>query len=507
MTESPSFACPWCGGIISHQEPGGTFACPYCKAKVTAPYAGQAPIAPAAGDGADAGAGARIHLGPGVQIHGNVQVTAGGGLVITRKRVEGELLSCSAGEIAIGYHADIGFALIGKYTPEGQPPRLRAIDAVNKRVAWEALSGQSWIEDLSSDAIGVHGRNVYIANNRSLVVLDLFTGTQRWATQLADKVETSYERDELRGPAIIDPFPADGRGAVMVLTVDHQLSAFDRDTGHPLWQRPFEGRRDKLRAILGQSVVAAHVAEGGSLEILNPGYAAPVATVGVRDGFAVRGISLDSGMIVANVGKQLGDDEEEKGVAVIDPSSGRVVGYEKVEDLGGGVSFDESVAIVGWGRIFAMVDNGKSIQTGGHVVAAPLQDHKALALAIAGPTLFVLLEKTKGTSVRRLVGLDPQTLAMRFDLGELGTEPDDHTPVQLQSDGYSLVYVASPKDDDDDCELRACDTTSGRLLWRRPVGEWYGHSFIGGYLVYFSRREMAVLRPDNGEVLAQYPVV
>ena len=85
MTESPSFACPWCGGIISHQEPGGTFACPYCKAKVTAPYAGVAPIAPSASEGAAAGAGARIQLGPNVQINGNVQVTAGAKRYILQK--------------------------------------------------------------------------------------------------------------------------------------------------------------------------------------------------------------------------------------------------------------------------------------------------------------------------------------------------------------------------------------------------------------------------------------
>jgi outer membrane protein assembly factor BamB len=500
MTDSPSFACPWCGGIISHQEQGATFACPYCKAKVTAPWAGEAPVV----EGGDGGAGARIQLGPGVQINGNVQVTAGGGLVITRKRVEGELFSSYAGDLAIGYDPNIGFALIGRYTPDGQPPRLRAVDIVNKRVAWEALLGQSWLEDLSSDAVGVHGRSVYIANNRSLVVLDLFTGVQRWATQLPDKVDTTYDHNEFRGPAIIDPFPSEGRGAILVLTVDHQLSAFDRDTGQPLWQRPFEGQREHLRAIHGQSIIAGYVSATNSLEIINPGYTAPVATLGARDGFDVRAIAVEAGMVVAKVDKKRGDDDEE-GIAVIDPQSGRVVGYEKAEDLGGGASFDESVGVIGWGRTFAMVDSGQSLQTGGRRVPAPLQDHRAMALKIGGPTLFVLLEKTKGTSTRRLVGLDPQTLAMRFDLGELGTEPDDGEQNQLKTDGYSLVYVASPKDDDDDCELRACDTTSGKLLWRRPVGEWYGHSFLGGYLVYFSRREMAVLRPDNGQVIASYP--
>ncbi len=500
MTDSPSFACPWCGGIISHQQQGATFACPYCKAKVTAPYTGEAPVV----EGGEGGAGARIQLGPNVQINGNIQPTAGGGFVITRKRVEGELFSNDAGELAIGYDPAIGYALIGSHAPNGQPPRLRAVDLVNKRVAWEALLGQTWIEELSGDAIGVHGRNVYIANNRSLVVLDLFTGVQRWATQLSDKVETTWDRNEFRGPAVIDPFPAEGRGAVLVLTIDHQLSAFDRDTGHPLWQRSFEGSRERLRAIHGRSVIAGYVSDTNTLEILNPGYAAPVATLGAREGFDVRGMTVEAGMIVAKVDKKIGDDEEEQGVAVIDPSSGRVVGYEKTPDLGGGASFDESIAVIGWGRSFAMVDDGAHIQTGGRRVAAPLQDYKAVALEIGGPTLFVMLEKTKGTSVRRLVGLDPETLAMRFDLGELGTEPDDDHADQLQTDGYCLVYVAS-KDDEDDCELRACDTTSGKLLWRRAVGEWFGHAFLGGYLVYFSRREMGILRPDNGVVLASYP--
>lgn len=120
----------------------------------------------------------------------------------------------------------------------------------------------------------------------------------------------------------------------------------------------------------------------------------------------------------------------------------------------------------------------------------------------AGPTLVLLLRKSHGTPVRRIVGIDPNTLQFRFDAGEAGSEPEDDWEGQLATDGYSLVFVATPNDDMSSCELRSIDTSTGRMLWSRPVGSWKAHRFLGGQLVVWTDEKIEALAPQNGQVLA-----
>jgi hypothetical protein len=130
-------------------------------------------------------------------------------------------------------------------------------------------------------------------------------------------------------------------------------------------------------------------------------------------------------------------------------------------------------------------------------------NHAVVAFCAAGPTLALLLKKAHGTPVRRIVGIDPATLAFRFDAGEAGTEPEDEWDRQIASDGWSLVFVASTEDDRHRCELRSVDTTTGRTLWSRPVGTWRAHAFVGGHLVAWSDERIEVLSPANGQVVAK----
>jgi hypothetical protein len=125
-----------------------------------------------------------------------------------------------------------------------------------------------------------------------------------------------------------------------------------------------------------------------------------------------------------------------------------------------------------------------------------------MAFRAAGPTLAMILKKAHGTPVRRIVGIDPHSLAFRFDAGEAGTEPDDDWDRQIASDGYTVVFVATPNDDTNACELRSLDTTTGRMLWSKPVGRWVSHRFIGGHLIVRSDEKIEVLAPANGQVIA-----
>lgn len=103
---------------------------------------------------------------------------------------------------------------------------------------------------------------------------------------------------------------------------------------------------------------------------------------------------------------------------------------------------------------------------------------------------------------RRLV-VDPQTLAIRFDLGELSIEPDDDVKQQMCTNGHVLVFVTSPHGDDGACQIVAVDA-AGRVGWRLNVGAWIAHYFLGGNLVVVSGGELRVVRPEDGKVLAEH---
>ena len=46
-------------------------------------------------------------------------------------------------DLCLGFDPQVGFALVGVHEPDGEPKRLCAYDMLNKRVAWESLSGEA----------------------------------------------------------------------------------------------------------------------------------------------------------------------------------------------------------------------------------------------------------------------------------------------------------------------------------------------------------------------------
>jgi len=407
---------------------------------------------------------------------------------LSRNEGSGLWSNASASQLVLTHDVVIGFALVGAHATAEGVPCIRAFDLFNRRVAWEALHGEAWISAMGRGTIAVRGRNVYIAHDRAMMVLDLLTGRPKWRVELSATVADLAGYRETSGLQIFDPFPADGRGAVLVLSVDNMLASFDRDTGAPLWQRQLE-HPPPIAAVPGEGVVAALV--GSRLEVINPAYAQSIAVIGKEFGRVdVEGTSL--------VARVMGAED---GVALIDPRTSRVIVFEKVD----GISYDHPSTTSGE-KIFCITDDGDKLRVvPGPLVPVLVPGYKAQALKIGGPTLFSLLAHSGPTRMRRVVALDPATLAIRFDCGEIGTAPSLDEDAQIQTDAHAAVFVTSPTNDDNACELRAVDVTSGRALWKRPVGEWFGHYFLGGYLVFFAREKIGVLRPDDGRTIAEFP--
>lgn len=468
---SPTFHCSFCGAPITGSSPGATFTCPYCQSKVVAPLGGPAggPVSSARGwDDAPA-----RDAGP----------FSGGGATVAIT------IDPQRGPIALGAHA-----------PHGQPPCLRAWDLKNKRALWEELKGQSWVERVDREGLAVRGHNVYVANKRQLLCLDLASGARRWVASLSDTpVGADYGP---RGLMIADPFPPPPhgqRGAILVPTIDHQLFAFDRDSGQALWQRSFGDKEVEVEPV---ATLGACVVRYGSsyvkVDIVNPAFPQPIASLGHDHWSTDLGRATLFGRTVLTVVDDMGADGDTDGLFCFDAVSGQAHFFDAIDDL----ETDVTPAAMG-SRAFAATSSGEGLYVGprGRVVPPPVPNHTIAALVPAGPTLVLLLRKAHGTPVRRVVGIDPATLAFRFDAGEAGSEPDDDFDDQIASDGYSAVFVASPNDDEDECELRSIDTTSGRRLWSRPVGRWEAHRFVGGQLVVWANGGVEVLSPQNGQVV------
>ena len=401
-------------------------------------------------------------------------------------------------DLAVTVDAQLGPIAIGAYAPHGKPAVLRAWDMKAKKPLWEQLSGQTWLETIRPRGMRVIGRNVYVANKRQLLCLDLANGNRKWQASLSDTPEGSDED----GLAIADPFPPNQRGAILVATVDHQVFAFDRDSGQPLWNRPFKDSAE-LEAVPGLgAVVVRHNGSYVKADIINPAFPQSVASHGNQDWSTDLGRCKVSGRTIVTCASSMGPENDEDGLFCFDAVTGQVHFFDRVEDL----ETDVVPCAIG-PRVFAAVDSGRGLYVGprGRPMPVPVPNHAVAALLQAGPTLMLLLKKAQGTAIRRIVGLDPNTLAFRFDAGEAGEEPTDDWDRQLATDGYSVVFVATPNDEMESAELRSVDTSTGRQLWRRPFPRYRHHRFVGGAVVVHGYDKIEVLAPQNGQLIAQVP--
>lgn len=399
--------------------------------------------------------------------------------------------------VAVTVDPQLGFVAVGVNAQHGQPPCLRAWDVKSKKALWETMQGQGWLERLSRGSLAIVGRNVYVANKRQLLCLDLANGNRKWTASLSD----APVGDDDVGLSIADPFPQGQRGAILVPTIDHGLFAFDRDSGQALWQRSFGDKEVHVEAV--PNLGACLVRYGSpyiKVDVINPAFAQPIASLGHDHWSTDLGLAKLSGRSVLTVVDDMGPEGDDDGLLCFDAVTGQIHFFDHVEDL---EESDVSPCAMG-GRAFAAIDDGAGIYVGprGRVIPPPIPNHSVAAFCPAGPTLALLLRKSHGTPVRRIVGIDPNTLAFRFDAGEAGSEPDDDWDKQIATDGYSLVFVATPNDDLDASELRSVDTSTGRMLWSRPVGRWQAHQFIGGQVVVWTDEKIEALAPQNGQVLA-----
>ncbi len=397
--------------------------------------------------------------------------------------------TASSGDLCMAFDPQIGFVLIGVHAPDEGAASLRAYDVQRERVVWEALAGQRGLDGVEWEQLAVRGRSLFVAPGRSMHVLDLLTGQPRWGAEFSDTLTYDATHGPTRGLTVLDPTPVGQPGAIVTATADYTLCAFQRDTGQPLW-------RDVRTERPGDATV---IPEVGLIlferryELMNPFFPKPVASLGG---------GVERCTVVGRYGilqvRHWGWRDRE-GVALHDFATAKEVFFEALDDV------EDSVpGVLHSGRVFCAVEDGAklvAVPNGKPVELVP--GFAIRALLPCGPMLFVLLEKKHGTSYRRVVGVDTASLSVRFDMGELTTEPNDDWTRQMCTDGQLVFLATSPSNNDRECEIWAVDP-AGRVRWKAPVGRWTTHYLVAGHLVVASSPGWKILRADDGQVVGKY---
>lgn len=468
-----SISCPACNAPIHPVNVAAPF-CPWCG-KPRAPVGQVAQAAVAVSGGAELSIAERRD-----------RLRAAMGRNAPSEPRQTRPFTSSPYNLCLAFEPQIGFALIGLHEPDGEKPRLRAWDLYNKRVAWEALADMQGIDDVSYEHIAVRGRNVYVDAERSMQVLDLYTGQTKWGAEFPDKLEYQSSAGPNRGLKIVDVSPPGQPGAVLAFTTDYTVCSFDRDTGRPLWRETRESTPSNAMA-LGESGLVW--LDANPPEIMNPFSQTPVLKPVFRGGVIGHyGIAQ-----VSNHGWLQRD-----GIVLFDYLANKELLFEAIDDV-----MSDVPMVMGHGRIFCAVEREKLFAAPNGKPTLLKEGFRIAALCMAGPTLFVLLTKEHGTRYRRVLGVDPLTLAVRFDLGELSSEPDDNRPWQMCTNEQIVAFVTSRDQSDDHCEIWGVLPT-GQVLWKTYVGEWKGHYFQGGHIVVRTDNGWFVLRPNDGQITMEY---
>jgi len=336
----------------------------------------------------------------------------------------------------------------------------------------------------------VRGHTVYVSIGRTLRALDLFTGRQKWGAEFSDELQYEVGHGPDRGLKVIDATPPGQLGVVITFTVDNMIMAMDRDTGRLLWKEKREHMPSKVTPIEQSGLLLFETKYVH--EVINPAQQVPVLRIAKP---------IQCSNLVGRYGiwqvKSWGWRDRE-GIALFDYLANQEVMFEAID----GVE-DDVACVMGFHRVFCATNDGDKICYAPNGVPTALREgHRIQQLAVVCPTLFALMAKHEGTRTRRVLGLDPQNLAVRFDLGELSREPSDNEDKQILALPELAVIVNSRDRDDDHCELWGVAPT-GQIVWRTYVGEWSAHYALGGHIVCYAGG-WKILRPNDGQIVMDH---
>ena len=397
---------------------------------------------------------------------------------------------------------------MGPHLPEGKPPRVRAYSLKNAAVAWQALNGEEWLDQLN-EIVSI-GRLLFISIRSRVQCFDLISGREWWTLNIPAKFQV-FPSGANRGPKIFDA-STNGQPLLLAKTAGNFLMAFDPTSGAEVARRSFPSPVD-LEMVEGNQVAVVRYnnpsdKERGVLEFITPSTLLSVGGIvkGMAQDAVIRGAWTGGPTLAAYVEKWglLGAT----GMVVFDAPSRRELFFERekgVEFTIHPVFFNQKVYYITQAQELRMTPGAARLPV-------PIAGCRVGALAAVGNVLFMGIEDMSGNA--QLMSIDPNTLKPRMNFGMLAPwlptarlssrEPGRFFSVY----GSSAVFIAPSQDGAHEGELTVVDGNTSTILWQRPLPDcWPVEDFYvtGGAIVVWSVKNLLILDVMSGETIGVYP--
>jgi hypothetical protein len=392
--------------------------------------------------------------------------------------------------------------IIGSQVDQNGKWEIRAVDG-NNRVLWSALQGSSFQTCPGHKEICARGGIVYVAHQGRLSAIDGSNGRVLWEHRISRPL--IMRDDEL---AIFDVHPGSPQGIVAFATEDAILTGVDRGTGRVVFQHAL-GEIRRIDVVPGIGICARKHAQ--------------VWLFRAPDGTAVLDLNGRSpqygdafvlpGRIVVEMSSVELNGRDECGAGVFDLRTMQLATFHPAEAL----DFSPGVAAIGAMNVIAVsgetqgslviVDPSRpppkaglfartfSISSGsGGARPLPLPGFRIMQLVGVGSLCGIDLRADSGA--RRVVLLDPTTMAIRYDSGVL--PEDDPRSHDLVASGDVLVYTLRSCKSGKRAEVRAVSASTCQQVMSHACTGIQDVTLLGpGTIGVRDGAEVTVLRVDG----------
>lgn len=394
---------------------------------------------------------------------------------------------------------------MGPHLPEGKPPRVRSYSLKNAAVAWQALQGEEWLDQLNE--IKAMGRLLFISIRSRVYGFDLISGREWWTMNLPAKFQTFPSGAE-RGAKIYDA-SSGGQAVYLCKTAGSVILAFDPTTGRELVHRTFPTPPD-LELVDGNqiAVVRYNQSDKGILELVVP--STLVSTGGI-----IKGLGADAIIRAAWTGGQYLAASVERwgilgstGLVMYDLGARKEAYFEREKGI------DTLIRPVIWGNRVYYINAQQELRMapGSARLPVPIAGCRFAAMSLVGGSLFVGLEDMSGNA--QVLSLDPNTLQQRMNFGMLSSwmptaRLSSREPGRFFTTyGAAAIFITPSQDGAQAGELTVVDGNTNTILWQRPLSDaWPIEDFyvIGGAVAVWTPKNMLLLDVMTGETVASYP--
>lgn len=494
------FPCPHCGQQVPGSIPAGTqFPCPWCKNMLVAPQASIEHMAVAAAvvqhnfeHMNTAAALADAQVAPADPRRANFSSTSNQVLVRDANR---------------------RYLIIGSHVDQSQQWCLRALDAQTGQMVWESPRSFHFTSCPGTQQMTSCDGLILMFQLNTAYGIDSSSGQLLWQTQIHGTIQSVAG---LPDGTEMDLVYAD---RVAIARTEDQyrnehLIAIDCTNGQILWHR----QHDQRAQIAGNGLVLIKHSDGAEVVQLRTGQT--VANV--------RGDFSDSQVTGPYISVKADDygGEDRNGMLLFDPATGNPVVFLQAENIDCGHWNDSRPHMLGnfivakedasdGGRIM-VIDPSKPAPKpgffaklfgggGGGFTGKRLPGPKQVLrkIDVSNDAICVEGGSYDGDDYRFYV-VDPSSMQLRHDSGPLPFEESDS---YFEVFGTFAAYVVPLDEDRNQREMRVVETTSGRVLWNRPIGDWTSHWFTPeGFLCVYHDTDIEVFNPADGSVVAGYPM-